>query len=256
MRYRRPRLPHGAIIWPSNLKWCSCCSLRRWAPCALRCIPAWMPLAGVLAGGYMCTGGAGVFNMILDTSARMKRTARRPLVTGRVSVRRATLFGSVLGVGAFVVLWLTTNLLTAVIGVAGLAFYVLVYTLWLKRSTWQNIVIGGVAGASAATPGMGSGNRRTISDGVDPVCPDGTPVHFWALAFLVKDQYAAVGVPMAPSVLGTQGTLRQMLLYTLLTVLTSLVPLQAGSMGERPQCSMCCYSRRCCACIARWGRRK
>ena len=202
---------------------------------AVRGIPAWMPLAGVLAGGYMCTGGAGVFNMILDRDidARMKRTARRPLVTGRVSVRRATLFGSVLGVGAFVVLWLTTNLLTAVIGVAGLAFYVLVYTLWLKRSTWQNIVIGGVAGAALPLLGWAAvtGELSPMAWTLFALIFMWTPVHFWALAFLVKDQYAAVGVPMAPSVLGTQGTLRQMLLYTLLTVLTSLVPLVLDEAG-------------------------
>ena len=116
---------------------------------AARGLPDWLPLAGVLLGGAMCSGGAGVFNMALerDIDARMKRTARRPLVTGVISLRQALCFGSALSIGALVILWLTTNPLTTLIGLGGLAFYVLVYTVWLKRRTWQNIVIGGAAGA-------------------------------------------------------------------------------------------------------------
>ena len=195
---------------------------------AARGLPPWLPLLGVLVGGYMSTGGAGVFNMVLerDIDARMKRTMHRPLVTGAVSVRNAVLFGALLSAGSFVVLLLTANLLTALLAWFGLLFYVGVYTLWLKRATWQNIVIGGVAGAVLPLLGWAA-----IENALPPMAwvlfvliVMWTPVHFWALAFIVKDQYAAVGVPMAPSVLGTRGTLRQMMLYLALTVATAVTP--------------------------------
>ena len=202
---------------------------------AARGLPEWLPLAGVLVGGAMCSGGAGVFNMLLerDLDARMQRTARRPLVTGVISLRQALWFGSVLSIGALVILWWSANLLTALIGLGGLAFYVLVYTLWLKRRTWQNIVIGGAAGAMPPLLGWAavSGELSGLAWALFALIFLWTPVHFWALAFLVREQYAAVGVPMAPAVLGTQRTLRQMLLYSLLTVLASLVPLALREAG-------------------------
>ena len=202
---------------------------------AARGLPEWLPLAGVLVGGAMCSGGAGVFNMVLerDIDARMKRTARRPLVTGVISPRQALWFGVALSGGALVILWWSANLLTALIGLGGLAFYVLVYTLWLKRRTWQNIVIGGAAGAMPPLLGQAavSGELSGLAWALFALIFLWTPVHFWALAFLVREQYAAVGVPMAPAVLGTQRTLRQMLLYSLLTVLASLAPLAIREAG-------------------------
>ena len=203
---------------------------------AARGLPEWLPLAGVLLGGAMCSGGAGVFNMVLerDIDARMKRTAGRPLVTGVITLRQAIGFGSALSLGALVILWLFANPLTALIGLGGLAFYVLVYTLWLKRRTWQNIVIGGAAGAMPPLLGWAAvtGDLSPLAWALFALVFMWTPVHFWALAFLVRDQYAAVGVPMAPAVLGTQRTLRQMLLYALLTVLSSLLPLALGEAGR------------------------
>ena len=195
---------------------------------AARAMPDWVPLVGVIVGGYMSTGGAGVFNMILDRDidAQMKRTARRPLVTGVISVRNALIFGLAISVGSFVVLTLMANLQTALLALSGLLFYVVVYTWWLKRTTWQNIVIGGIAGAVLPLLGW-----TAVNEILEPMAwvlfgliTLWTPVHFWALAFVVKDQYASVGIPMAPSVLGTKGTLHQMLLYTGLTVLASLLP--------------------------------
>ena len=195
---------------------------------AARAVPDWVPLVGVIVGGYMSTGGAGVFNMILDRDidAQMKRTARRPLVTGVISVRNALIFGFAISVGSFVVLTLMANLQTALLALSGLLFYVVVYTWWLKRTTWQNIVIGGIAGAVLPLLGW-----TAVNENLEPMAwvlfgliTLWTPVHFWALAFVVKDQYASVGIPMAPSVLGTKGTLHQMLLYTGLTVLASLLP--------------------------------
>lgn len=202
---------------------------------AARGVPNLLSLAGVLIGGYMATGGAGVFNMILDRDidAKMRRTMHRPLATGIVTVRSAVAFGIALSVGSFVVLLFSANLLTALVGWSGLLFYVFVYTMWLKRSTWQNIVIGGAAGAALPLLGWAAvtGDLPPMAWILFALIFMWTPVHFWALAFLVKDQYQAVGVPMAPAVIGTQGTLRQMILYTILTVLTSLIPFILNEAG-------------------------
>ena len=202
---------------------------------AARGLPPWLPLLGVLVGGYMATGGAGVFNMVLDRDidGKMRRTANRPLVTGVVTVRNAVIFGFLLSIGAFLILWLTANLLTALLAWFGLLFYVIVYTAWLKRSTWQNIVIGGVAGSVMPLLGWAA-----VTNGLDWMAGllfvlifMWTPVHFWALAFLVKDQYEAVGIPMAPAILGSKGTLQQMLIYAALTTLASLAPLALNEAG-------------------------
>lgn len=202
---------------------------------AARGLPPWLPLLGVLVGGYMATGGAGVFNMVLDRDidGKMRRTANRPLVTGVVSVRNAVIFGLLLSVGSFLILWQTANLLTASLAWFGLLFYVFVYTAWLKRSTWQNIVIGGVAGSVMPLLGWAA-----VTNGLDWMAALlflliflWTPVHFWALAFLVKDQYEAVGIPMAPAVLGDKRTLQQMLVYAALTILASLAPVALNEAG-------------------------
>ena len=202
---------------------------------AARGLPPWLPLLGVLVGGYMATGGAGVFNMVLDRDidGKMRRTAKRPLVTGVISVRNAVLFGLLLSIGSFLILWQTANLLTALLAWFGLLFYVFVYTAWLKRSTWQNIVIGGVAGSVMPLLGWAA-----VTNGLNWMAILlfmliflWTPVHFWALAFLVKDQYAAVGIPMAPAVLGNKRTLQQMLIYAILTILASLTPIALNEAG-------------------------
>lgn len=202
---------------------------------AARGTPDWYAVLGVLIGGYMATGGAGVFNMILDRDidARMRRTARRPLVTGAVSVRNAFIFGLALTLSSILVLLETANVLTALLGLAGLLFYVFIYTAWLKRRTWQNIVIGGAAGSIMPLLGWAAetGELPWMAWILFSLIFFWTPVHFWALAFLVKDQYSEVGVPMAPAVLGTHDTLRQMLIYGLLTFLTSLLPLALGEAG-------------------------
>ena len=202
---------------------------------AARGLPHWLPLLGVLVGGYMATGGAGVFNMVLDRDidGQMRRTAKRPLVTGVISVRSAIIFGLLLSVGSFLILWLTANLLTALLAWFGLLYYVFVYTAWLKRTTWQNIVIGGAAGSVMPLLGWAA-----VTNGLDWMAALlfaliflWTPVHFWALAFLVKDQYEAVGIPMAPAVLGSKRTVQQMLLYAALTTLASLAPFALNEAG-------------------------
>ncbi|HLK57553.1 MAG TPA: heme o synthase [Chthonomonadaceae bacterium] len=183
----------------------------------------------VMFGGYAAAGAANAFNMIYDRDidARMDRTAQRPTVTQLIPTRHAFLFALLLAVGSFVLLWLAANLLTACLALAGLAFYVLVYTMLLKRRTWHNIVIGGAAGAFPPLVGY-----TAVTNHLTPlawllfaIIFVWTPVHFWALALLIKDDYARVGVPMLPVVHGDRATVVQIIGYTLLTIAVTLLPL-------------------------------
>jgi protoheme IX farnesyltransferase len=190
--------------------------------------PGWLALIGILVGGYMSAGAAGVYNMIYDADIdiRMKRTAKRPTVTHVVTIKNALIFGISLTVLSFVIITLTTNVTAALLSWAGIAFYVLIYTMWLKRSTWQNIVIGGAAGAIPPLVGWAAvtGNLSLMAWLLFAVVFVWTPVHFWALALMVKDQYADVGVPMAPSVIGERATVMQMVMYTALTIVLTVLP--------------------------------
>src|SRR5438128_2830950 len=179
-------------------------------------------------GGALSAGGAGGINHYLDRDidALMRRTADRPVPAGRVSPRAALAYGVALGVASFVLLAGTVNLLSAVLAAAGLLGYVLVYTLWLKRSTPQNIVIGGAAGAVpplvawAATTGRPRGSALYLF----AIVFYWTPPHFWALSLLMKDDYRRAGVPMLPVVRGEAETRRQIVLYTLLLLAVSMLP--------------------------------
>lgn len=190
--------------------------------------PGWVALIGAIVGGYMSAGAAGVYNMVYDADIdeRMKRTSKRPTVTGVVPPRNALVFAVVLTVLSFVVLWATTNVAAALLSWAGIAFYVLIYTMWLKRSTWQNIVIGGAAGAIPPLVGWAAvtGHLSLLAWILFAVVFVWTPVHFWALALMVKDQYANVGVPMAPAVIGERATVMQMIMYTALTIVLTVLP--------------------------------
>ena len=190
--------------------------------------PGWVPLLGALVGGYMSAGAAGVFNMIYDRDIdqRMKRTAKRPTVTQVVPTRDALVFGIALTVLSFVILTATTTVLAALLSWAGIAFYVIVYTIWLKRTTWQNIVIGGAAGAIPPLVGWAAvtGDLSFLAWCLFTLIFVWTPVHFWALALMIKDDYQAVGVPMAPSVIGERATVMQMVMYALLTMLLTVIP--------------------------------
>lgn len=190
--------------------------------------PGWLPFLGVLFGGYMSAGAAGVFNMIYDADidVRMKRTAKRPMVTRVVPLRNAMVFGVALTIASFALIAATTNLTAALLSWAGIAFYVLIYTMWLKRSTWQNIVIGGAAGAIPPLVGWAAatGELSLMAWLLFAVVFVWTPVHFWALALMVKDQYAAVGVPMAPAIIGERATVMQMVMYTVLTIVLTVLP--------------------------------
>ena len=156
----------------------------------------------------------------------MRRTAKRPLVKGSVTPRNALIFAIALTVLSFVVIALTSNVLAALLSWAGIAFYVLIYTMWLKRSTWQNIVIGGAAGAIPPLVGWAAvtGDLSLLAWILFAVVFVWTPVHFWALALMVKKDYANVGVPMAPAIIGERATIMQMIFYTVLTVVLTILP--------------------------------
>ncbi|GAA6733514.1 heme o synthase [Thermus oshimai] len=189
----------------------------------------------VALGGYMMAGAANAINMVVDRDidARMKRTSRRPTVTQRISSRDALLFAFSLALLAFLILWWGANLLSATLALMGLIWYVLVYTLYLKRRTWHNIVIGGAAGAFPPLVGYAAvtGDLNLFAWYLFALIFFWTPVHFWALALMIQDDYRAVGVPMLPVVLGERVTVLQIALYAVLTALISLMPLLLGELG-------------------------
>jgi protoheme IX farnesyltransferase len=183
-------------------------------------------VVATLVGGTLAAGGANAINMYVDRDidAVMQRTANRPLVTGVVTPTGALIFAVGLEVLAFAVLWSTVNLLSAVLAVSATLFYVFVYTLWLKRSSSQNIVIGGAAGAVPVLVGWAA---VTDSLGVAPwllfaLIFVWTPPHFWALAFKYRDDYRAVEVPMMPAVAPFARVARQIIAYTVLVLGASL----------------------------------
>ena len=195
---------------------------------AARGFPGWLALLGVTLGGYMSAGAAGVYNMVYDRDidVRMKRTAQRPTVTQVVPTRHALVFAVALTLASFVSIAATTNVLAALLSWAGIAFYVIIYTMWLKRSTWQNIVIGGAAGAIPPLVGWAAvtGELSLLAWVLFALVFMWTPVHFWALALMIKDEYKRVGVPMAPAVIGERATVIQMVMYALLTMVLTVLP--------------------------------
>ena len=186
----------------------------------------WLVLT-TLAGGTLSAGGANAINNVLDRDIDrvMRRTQRRPLPTERLEPGPALWFGSALGVAGFVLLWATSNLLAAVISTAGLLFYVFVYTLLLKRTTTQNIVIGGAAGAVPALVGWAAvtGTLAAPAWVMFAIVFFWTPPHFWALALRYRKDYAAAGVPMLPVVVGERKTLEHILRYSIVLVGVSLL---------------------------------
>ena len=192
-------------------------------------------IALACAGGYLSAGGAGAVNHYYDRDidARMKRTANRPIPSGRVSPRAALVFGCTLAALSFVLMSLTLNLLAASLALLGFAGYVGVYTIWLKRRTPQNIVIGGAAGAIPPLVGWAAtrGSLSWTAVYLFAIVFYWTPPHFWSLSLLMKDEYARVGVPMMPVVRGEPETRRQILLYSLLLYAVTQLPFCAGGFG-------------------------
>ncbi len=195
---------------------------------------AWLVVATVV-GGTLAAGGANAINMVVDRDidALMERTMQRPLVRGLMSPRAALTFAVALEVVAFAWLFATVNLLSALLAVSATFFYVFVYTLWLKRTSTQNIVIGGAAGAVPALVGW---SAVTNSLGWAPVVLFlviffWTPPHFWALAIKYRDEYATASVPMLPAVATLAETARRISLYTVVLVATTLVFAPVADMG-------------------------
>jgi protoheme IX farnesyltransferase len=186
-------------------------------------------------GGYLAAGGAGAVNHYYDRDidAHMERTADRPIPAGRVAPAAALWFGIVLAALSFALLASVVNLLSAVLALSGFLGYTLVYTLWLKRRTVQNIVIGGAAGAVPPLVGWAAvtGDVTGTSLYLFAIVFFWTPPHFWALSLLMKDEYAKVGVPMLPVVRGEAETRRQILLYSVLLYGVTQLPFCAGGFG-------------------------
>lgn len=197
--------------------------------------PSWQLVSIVLIGGYLMAGGANAINMYLDRDIddRMSRTRLRPLPSGRMNPVAVLAFGVALATAATFILARYANPLTAVFALGGFYFYVFVYTRWLKRSTPQNIVIGGAAGAFPALVGWAA-----VTGGIDLIALHlfaivfyWTPPHFWALALLKQNDYGRAGVPMAPLVWGERDTLDEMVRYSVVLVPLTLLPVALGALG-------------------------
>ncbi len=197
------------------------------------------PSAGRIAltclGGYLSAGGAGAINHYWDRDidAEMRRTANRPIPSGRVSPAAAVRFGLALATASFVLMSLTINVLAASLALAGFVGYVGVYTIWLKRRTPQNIVIGGAAGAMPPLVAWAAvrGSLSWTAVYLFAIVFYWTPPHFWALSLLMKKEYEEVGVPMMPVVRGEGSTRLQILLYAALLYAVTQLPFCVGVFG-------------------------
>ena len=199
-------------------------------------VPDLGKLAALVAGGALASGGASALNHLLDRDldALMgERTRARPVAAGRMVPPRALEFGLVLSALSFVLLASAINLLTALLALAGTLGYVLVYTGWLKRTTPQNIVIGGAAGAMPPLVGWAAarGDLTLPALFLFLIVFFWTPPHFWALALLIKRDYAAAGIPMLPVVRGDGETVRQIVLYSVVLAVVTLLPFFWGGAG-------------------------
>jgi protoheme IX farnesyltransferase len=201
--------------------------------------PAGLPSAGlvfwVILGGYLMAGGANAINMWFDRDIdlKMSRTRLRPIPAGRIRPATGLAFGIGLALAAFAVLWYRVNQLSAWIALAGLLFYVFVYTIWLKRSSPQNIVIGGAAGAFPPLVGWTAmtGHLDLAAIYLFAIIFYWTPPHFWALALIKQREYAKAGVPMLPVVRGEMRTKFEMLAYTLILLPLTIMPALFGALG-------------------------
>ena len=197
--------------------------------------PKLLAVLAVLIGGTLAAGGAHAINCWFDRDidAEMSRTRRRPLPRGRIPASHALVLGIALNAVAFLVLWAWANLLAAVLALAGALIYVFVYTVWLKRSTPHNIVIGGAAGAMPPLVGWAAatGGLDATALAFFGVIFFWTPPHFWSLAQVIKSDYARARIPMLPVVAGERSAKRQSLIYALATLVVSVVPFFTGSAG-------------------------
>jgi protoheme IX farnesyltransferase len=197
--------------------------------------PGWRLVLLTVAGGWLAAAGANAINCWFDRDIDqdMGRTKSRPLPAGRIEPRQALAFGIGLGVASFALLATTVNVLSASLALLALLFYVFVYTMWLKRSSMQNIVIGGAAGAIPPLVGWAAvtGSLNITAVFLFAVVFYWTPPHFWALSLLLKGDYARAGVPMMPVVQGDRQTRYQIVLYTVVLCLVTVLPILTQSFG-------------------------
>ena len=197
--------------------------------------PGWLLVVVVLVGGYLMAGGANAVNMYLDRDidTQMSRTKLRPIPSGRMRPRAVLAFGVALATAATFLLARFTNVLAALLALGGFYFYVFVYTRWLKRTTPQNIVIGGAAGAFPPLVGWAAmtGTIDLTAVYLFLIIFYWTPPHFWALALLKQRDYGKAGVPMAPLVWGERQTMRQMVWYNVILIALTLLPTTFGAFG-------------------------
>ena len=197
--------------------------------------PGWPLVLIVALGGYLMAGGANAVNMYLDRDIdmRMSRTRLRPIPSGRMGPRAVLAFGVALATAATFLLARFTNVLAALLALGGFYFYVFVYTRWLKRTTPQNIVIGGAAGAFPPLVGWAAmtGTIDLTAVYLFLIVFYWTPPHFWALALLKQRDYGRAGVPMAPLVWGERETMRQMMWYNVILIALTLLPATFGAFG-------------------------
>ena len=197
--------------------------------------PSWWLVLIVAVGGYLMAGGANAVNMYLDRDIDdvMSRTRLRPIPSGRMDPRAVLAFGVALAVAATFLLAQFVNVLTAALALGGFYFYIFVYTRLLKRTTPQNIVIGGAAGAFPPLVGWAAmtGSIDLTAVFLFLILFYWTPPHFWALALNKQTDYGKAGIPMAPLVWGTRETMDQMLWYTLLLLSVSVLPVAFGAFG-------------------------
>ena len=199
-------------------------------------LPSIWLMAATVVGGTLAAGGANAINMYVDRDIDqvMDRTKKRPIAAGLVTPRAALTFAIAIEAAAFVFLWTTVNLLSAALAVSACLFYVFVYTLWLKRTSSRNIVIGGAAGAAPVLIGWSA-----VTNSLDwaPVVLFAiifywTPPHFWALAIRYRDDYAKADVPMLPVVASLRTTATRILLYTLLLWGLTVLFAPVAGMGD------------------------
>jgi heme o synthase len=194
----------------------------------------WLLFATV-AGMCLCSGGSSALNHWYDRDIdlRMARTASCPFASGRIPAREAFVIGNALGLAGVIWLGILVNWPAALWALAGFLCYVLVYTVWLKRRTPQNIVIGGAAGAIPPLVGWAAVTGRTDLAAVALflIIFLWTPPHFWALAIMLEEDYESAGVPMLPNVAGREATARQITIYTSLLLASSFIPVVIGELG-------------------------
>lgn len=193
--------------------------------------PFWL-IVITLLGGWMTAGGANAFNCVIDRDidAKMPRTRKRGTANGRISAVQGAVFAGALTLGGFLLLGVFVNWVAASIALAGNFYYVVIYTLILKRRTAQNIVIGGAAGAMPPLVGWAAvtGNISAAAWILFAIIFYWTPPHFWSLALLKQGEYGRVGMPMLPNVAGEEETRKQILLYTVMLVAVSMLLLPFG----------------------------